>query len=174
MSPKKQGLNTICTHSGSLEDSVFKGVVSPLYMSTSYDFMEVDTKRYPRYFNTPNQEFLSKKIAALEHAEAALIFGSGMAAISATLLTFLKSGDHAVIQNDIYGGTRNFIVSHFKNYGIQYSFTRDLSAEAFEECIQENTTLIYIETPSNPLLKLVDIFAIAKLAKSRHSIYFRY
>ncbi len=75
--------------------------------------MEVDTKRYPRYFNTPNQEYLSKKIAALEHAEAALIFGSGMAAISATLLTFLKSGDHAVIQNDIYGGTRNFIESHF-------------------------------------------------------------
>ena len=170
MSSNKSGLNTICTHTGAIEDKTFQGSVSPLYMSTSYDFMGVDSKRYPRYFNTPNQEHLSKKIAALEHAEAALIFGSGMAAISATLLTFLKSGDHAVIQNDIYGGTRNFIVSHFKNYGIQYSFTRDLSAEAFEECIQENTTLIYIETPSNPLLKLVDIFAIAKLAKSRQII----
>ena len=154
---------------GVLEDTTFKGAVSPLYMSTSYDFMDVDTKRYPRYFNTPNQESLSKKIAALEHAEAAMIFGSGMAAISSTMLTFLKSGDHAVIQNDIYGGTRSFIESHFKNYGIDYSFTKDLSSEAFEDCIQENTKLIYIETPSNPLLKLVDLFAIAKLAKS-HSI----
>ncbi len=166
MNSKKQGLNTICTHSGAIEDTVFKGSVSPLYMSTSFDFMDVDTKRYPRYFNTPNQEHLSKKIAALEHAEAALIFASGMAAISATLLTFLKSGDHAVIQNDIYGGTRNFIESHFKNYGIEYNFTKDLSSESFEACIQPNTKLIYVETPSNPLLKLVDLFAIAKLAKS--------
>jgi cystathionine beta-lyase len=170
MSSNKQGINTICTHSGAIEDTTFKGSVSPLYMSTSFDFMDVDTKRYPRYFNTPNQEYLSKKIAALEHAEAALIFGSGMAAISSTLLTFLKSGDHAVIQNDIYGGTRNFIESHFSNYGIEYSFTKDLSAQSFEDCIQPNTTLIYIETPSNPLLKLVDIFAIAKLAKSRQII----
>lgn len=170
MSSNKQGINTICTHSGAIEDATFKGSVSPLYMSTSFDFMDVETKRYPRYFNTPNQEYLSKKIAALEHAEAALIFGSGMAAISSTLLTFLKSGDHAVIQNDIYGGTRNFIESHFSNYGIEYSFTKDLSAQSFEDCIQSNTTLIYIETPSNPLLKLVDIFAIAKLAKSRQII----
>jgi cystathionine beta-lyase len=169
MSSNIKGINTICTHAGVLEDTTFKGAVSPLYMSTSYDFMDVDTKRYPRYFNTPNQESLSKKIAALEHAEAAMIFGSGMAAISSTMLTFLKSGDHAVIQNDIYGGTRSFIESHFKNYGIDYSFTKDLSSEAFEDCIQENTKLIYIETPSNPLLKLVDLFAIAKLAKS-HSI----
>ena len=99
-----------------------------------------------------------------------MIFGSGMAAISSTLLTFLKSGDHAVIQNDIYGGTRSFIESHFNNYGIEYSFTKDLSPESFEDCIKKNTKLIYIETPSNPLLKLVDIFAVAKLAKSHEII----
>ena len=68
MSSNKQGINTICTHSGAIEDATFKGSVSPLYMSTSFDFMDVETKRYPRYFNTPNQEYLSKKIAALEHA----------------------------------------------------------------------------------------------------------
>ena len=170
MNSHKQGLNTICTHTGSLEDNNFQGSVFPLYMSTSFNFMDIDIKRYPRYFNTPNQEHLSKKIAALEHAETALIFGSGMAAISATLLTFLKSGDHAVIQNDIYGGTRNFIESHFKSYGIEYSFTKGLSPESFKECIQSNTKLIYIETPSNPLLKLVDIFAIAKLAKNHQII----
>ena len=170
MSSNTKGVNTICTHEGALEDSVYKGAVSPLYMSTSYNFMDVDTKRYPRYFNTPNQEHLSRKIAALEHAEAALIFCSGMAAISSTLLTFLKSGDHAVIQNDIYGGTRNFIESHFNSYGIQYTFTKDLTSTSFEDCIQDNTKLIYIETPSNPLLKLVDIFAISKLAKSHQII----
>ena len=75
-----------------------------------------------------------------------------------------------MIQNDIYGGTRNFIESHFTNYGIEYSFTKDLSYKAFEDCIQSNTKLIYIETPSNPLIKLVDIFAIAKLAKNHKII----
>ena len=166
---KKRKLDTLCVHEGQLKDLVHKGSVSPLYMATAYAFDDVEVKRYPRYFNTPNQVGLAKKIAALEGAEQGLIFGSGMAAISSTLLTFLKSGDHAVIQNDIYGGTRSFIESHFKSYGIDYSFTKDLSLEAFEHCIQENTKLIYIETPSNPLLKLVDLFAIAKLAKS-HSI----
>ena len=170
MSLNTKGVNTICTHEGELKDHTYNGAVSPLYMSTSYDFLDVNTKRYPRYFNTPNQESLSKKVAALEHAESAMIFSSGMAAISSTLLTFLKSGDHAVVQNDIYGGTRSLIESHFKNYGIDYSFTKDLSVESFENCIQENTKLIYLETPSNPLLKLVDLFAVAKLAKSHNII----
>lgn len=170
MANDKLGLNTICTHVGDIADEQFKGAVSPIYLSSSYEFMDVDVKRYPRYFNTPNQEHLSKKIAALEHAEAAMIFGSGMAAISSTLLAFLKSGDHIVVQNDIYGGTRNFIVSHFKNYNIDYTFTKDLSASSFENAIKENTKLIYIETPSNPLLKLVNIFAISKLAKAHNII----
>ena len=83
------------------------------------------------------------------------------------MLTLLKSGDHAVIQNDIYGGTRNFIEAHFNSYGIAYTFTKDLSANSFEACVQDNTKLIYLESPSNPLLKLVDLFAVAKLAKSK-------
>lgn len=167
MSFKKKRLNTICTHVGETPDEQFKGSVSPIYLSSSYEFMDVDVKRYPRYFNTPNQEYLSKKIAALEHAEAAMIFGSGMAAISTTLLAFLKSGDHIVVQNDIYGGTRNLLEAHFENYNIQFTFTETLEINAFASCIQENTKLIYIETPSNPLLKLVDMEAIARLAKSR-------
>ena len=170
MKKKNLGINTICTHVGEIPDEQFKGAVSPMYLSSSYEFMDVDVKRYPRYFNTPNQEYLSKKIAALEHAEAAQIFGSGMAAISTVMLAFLKSGDHVVVQNDIYGGTRNLIEQHFKDYNIDYSFTKDLNISSFEACITPATKVIYIETPSNPLLKLVDIFAIAKLAKSRQII----
>ena len=161
------GVNTICTHTGAVEDLTFGGSVSPLYLSTSYEFIDKDSKRYPRYFNTPNQEFLSKKIAALEKSESAMIFSSGMAAISNVMLMVLKKGDHAIIQNDIYGGTRNFIESHFKSYGIEYTFTKDLKIKSFKECIKTNTKLIYIETPSNPMLKLVDIFSISQLAKSQ-------
>ncbi len=168
MENNKLGINTICTHVGETPDTQFKGAVSPMFLSTSYEFMDVDVKRYPRYFNTPNQEYLTKKIAALEHAEAAMIFGSGMAAISTVLLAFLKAGDHVVVQNDIYGGTRNLIEKHFENYNIAFTFTKDLKIASFAACIQPNTKLIYIETPSNPLLKLVDMEAVATLAKSEN------
>lgn len=165
MSTKKKGINTICTHEGEIHDEQFKGAISPLYMSTSYAFEDVDVKRYPRYFNTPNQVALSKKIAALEHAEAAMIFGSGMAAISTTLLAFLKSGDHIVLQKTLYGGTYNFVNEEFSKYGIEYSFTDGLDPKDFEAKIKENTKVLFVETPSNPLLTITDLNAIAKLAK---------
>lgn len=165
MSTKKKGINTICTHEGEIHDEQFKGAISPLYMSTSYAFEDVDVKRYPRYFNTPNQVALSKKIAALEHTEAAMIFGSGMAAISTTLLAFLKSGDHIVLQKTLYGGTYNFVNEEFSKYGIEYSFTDGLDPKDFEAKIKENTKVLFVETPSNPLLTITDLNAIAKLAK---------
>lgn len=163
----KASLKTICTHVGEIEDKRFKGAVSPIYMSTSYQFEGVDVKRYPRYFNTPNQEFLSIKIAALENAEAGLIFGSGMAAISTTFLAFLEAGDHVVLQNTLYGGTSNFIREEFPKYGIEFTFTKGLNISDFEAAIQPNTKLIHIETPSNPLLTITDMKAVAELAKSK-------
>lgn len=167
MKNKKLGLNTICTHVGEVKDEQFKGAVSPMYLSSSYEFLDVDVKRYPRYFNTPNQEFLAKKIAALEHTEDALIFGSGMAAISTMFLAFLQQGDHLVVQNTLYGGTVNFIKEEFPKYGIEYTFTSGYQAKDFEAAIQENTKLIHIETPSNPLMTVTDIKAVAKLGKSK-------
>lgn len=164
MNAHKKGLNTICTHVGELEDMQHRGAVSPLYMSTSYAYEDVAVKRYPRYFNTPNQEGLCKKIAALEHAEAALIFGSGMAAVSTALMSFLKAGDHVVLQQTLYGGTYNLVNEEFSKYGIEYSFAEGWSAEAFEHEIKENTKVIYIETPSNPLLTITDLKAVAAVA----------
>ena len=163
----KKGINTICTHIGSVEDERYKGAVSPLYMATSYAFEDIDEKRYPRYFNTPNQQALTKKIAALEHTEDALIFGSGMAAISHCLMAFLRAGDHIVLQQTLYGGTYNFATTQLEKYGITYAFTTGWEAKDFEEKIQSNTKVIYIETPSNPLLTITDLKAISALAKSK-------
>ena len=167
MSTNKKGMNTICTHVGELEDKEFKGAVSPLYMSTSYQFEDVDVKRYPRYYNTPNQEALCKKLAALEHTEAALIFGSGMAAISTALMTFLQQGDHVVLQQTIYGGTYHFAVSQLERFGIEYSFTNGWEVADFEREIKPNTKVLYLETPSNPLLTITDIKGVADLAKKK-------
>ena len=167
MTKYKLGLNTICTHIGELPDHQFKGSVSPIYMSTSYQFEDVEVKRYPRYFNTPNQEYLAKKLAALEHAESALVFGSGMAAISAMFLTFLKKGDHLVVQNTLYGGASNFIREEFPKYGIEFTFTNGFQVSDFEDAIKENTKVIHVESPSNPLLTITDIKGVVELAKSR-------
>ena len=167
MEDKIKGINTICTHVGEIHDEQFGGAVSPIYPSTSYEYIDAEVSRYPRYSNTPNQEYLCKKIAALEETESAMILGSGMAAISTTLLSLLDSGDHIVFQKDIYGGTRNLAEAQFDRYGIEYSFTEGLEVSDFEKEIKENTKIIYIESPSNPILKIVDIKAVAQLAKSR-------
>lgn len=165
MNKNKLGINTICTHAGELHDEKYKGAVSPLYMATSYAYEDVEVKRYPRYFNTPNQVALAQKMAALEHGEAALIFGSGMAAVSNALLAFLHKGSHVVLQNTLYGGTTNLIVEEFEKFGIEYSFAKDLKTQSFTAEIKENTKVIYIETPSNPLLSITDMKAVADLAK---------
>ncbi|NKI32086.1 trans-sulfuration enzyme family protein [Croceivirga thetidis] len=164
---KNIGINTICAHVGAVEDEQFRGAVSPLYMSSSYAFQDIDEKRYPRYFNTPNQQALSKKIAALEHTEAGMIFGSGMAAISHCLMAFLQAGDHVIFQQTLYGGTYNFATSQLEKYGISYSFTKGWQVEDFEKELRPNTKIIYIETPSNPLLTITDMSAVASLAKNK-------
>lgn len=167
---KNLGINTICTHVGEVEDQQFKGAISPLYMSSSYAYEDVDIKRYPRYFNTPNQEALCKKIARLEKCESALIFGSGMAAISTSLLAFLHKGDHIVLPQTLYGGTYNFIVEEFSKFGIEYSFAEGFSEKDFSDKIQSNTKVIFIETPSNPLMKITDLEMISRLAKDHDLI----
>jgi len=166
MNSKNLGLNTICTHVGEVEDKQFKGAISPLYMSSSYAFEDVEVKRYPRYFNTPNQQALCKKIAMLEKSENALIFGSGMAAVSTTMLALLHKGDHVVLPQTLYGGTYNFVVEEFHKFGIEYSFAEGFSKADFAEKIQSNTKVIFVETPSNPLMRITDLEMIARLAKN--------
>jgi len=167
---KSKKFSTKCVHEGEIKDTMYQGIVSPLFMSTTYPWYggeDAEKKPYPRYFNTPNQEFLSKKIAALENGEKALIFSSGMAAISTSIMANVKSGDHIIFQEDLYGGTRNFIKTEFDKYGIEYTFTKGLDSNHFSDEIKDNTVGIYIESPSNPLLKIVDLKAISSIANQK-------
>ncbi len=167
---KSKKFSTKCVHEGEIKDTMYQGIVSPLFMSTTYPWYggeDAEKKPYPRYFNTPNQEFLSKKIAALENGEKALIFTSGMAAISTSIMANVKSGDHIIFQEDLYGGTRNFIKTEFDKYGIEYTFTKGLDSNHFSDEIKDNTVGIYIESPSNPLLKIVDLKTISSIANQK-------
>ncbi|MEW6262630.1 MAG: aminotransferase class I/II-fold pyridoxal phosphate-dependent enzyme [Thermodesulfobacteriota bacterium] len=158
---------TRCVHSGGYLDEKVGGVTTPVYTSSSYRFSESGGEvLYPRYYNLPTQKAVADKMAALENGRTALVVSSGMAAISTTLVALLAAGDHAVIQNDVYGGTFHFL-SELSRLGIEYSLVRSQDVRDFAAAVRENTRLVYFETPTNPLLKVVDLRAMAELGRTK-------
>lgn len=124
---------------------------------------------YPRYFNTPNHRAVAEKLAMLENAEEGLIFSSGMAAILTSIFAMMKSGDHAIFQNDLYGGTHSAVAIELPRYGMTYSMVDGADPCNFEKAIRPETRVIYIETPSNPTLKITNIKAVTDIAR-KHGI----
>jgi cystathionine beta-lyase len=156
--------STLCIHAGTHLDAATGGACSPICTSTAYAFPNSTNENiYPRYFNTPNQRVINRKLAALERGEDALVFGSGMAAISTMLFAQLKPGDHAAFQADLYGGTHQLVTKELVRFGVEVSFCR--TAEEFAAALRPETRLIYVESPSNPLLRCVDLAAVAKVAR---------
>lgn len=149
-------------------------LVEPIIPAVAYAFPDSDTAAkvvsgikegvyYGRYGN-PTLFTLEEKIASLEGGEAALGVSSGMAAISTALMAFLSQGDHIVITKDLYGGTYNFLINIADRYGIEYDFVDCQRLDEIESRITSNTKAIYIETPSNPLLTILDIQKIAEIS----------
>ena len=161
-------IGTKCVHSGNIVDDKFHGSISPIYPATTYDYRKTDT--YPRYFNTPNQLALSKKISDLESAEDSILFGSGLGAVSSTMFSFLKSGDHVILHDSIYGGTINLVNTEFKKFNIDFTYIDINDVDLLKSTIKKNTRIIYFETPTNPLLQIVDISLISSLAKENNII----
>ena len=160
---------TICVHEGEKPDD-YTGINTPIFTSTSYRYLNSDERLYPRYFNTPNQEVLVDKLSKLENAETGLIFSSGMAAISTTLLCLLNKGDHIIFQKGLYGGTIHFIMEDLNRFGISYTLLNDNNVMSLREALKENTKVIYIESPSNPLLSVVDLNEVSELCRSENII----
>ncbi|HYF67876.1 MAG TPA: PLP-dependent aspartate aminotransferase family protein [Ohtaekwangia sp.] len=157
---------TQSVHAGSEGDTQYKGMVTPIFPSSAYDYENTPNGTlYPRYFNTPNQIAVVKKMAALENAEDGVVFSSGMAAILTSLFAVLRQGDHAIFQNDLYGGTYHAVVNEMPRYGIEYTFVNGSTPDEVKNAIKSNTRVIYIETPSNPTLKITNLKAVAEIAK---------
>jgi len=157
---------TLCIHAGTHHDPSTGGACSPIYTSTAFAFPNASGENiYPRYFNVPNQQVIHHKLAALEQGSDAIVFGSGMAAISTLLFAHLKPGDHAVFQADLYGGTHRLVVGELIRFNIEVSFARD--ADEAAKALRHNTRLMYLETPSNPLLRCIDLVEVAALARAQ-------
>jgi cystathionine beta-lyase len=157
---------TQTVHAGIRRDKNMGGLNTPLLASSAIEYLDDSEVRYPRYFNTLNHDVVAEKMNALEQAEAGLVTSSGMAAISSVLFGLLKSGDHVVFTEGLYGGTHALIVNELKRFGISYSFTAP-DAQSIAAASGPDTCMIYLESPSNPLLSVVDLAAVATFAKAR-------
>ncbi|KQY94764.1 methionine gamma-lyase [Paenibacillus sp. Root52] len=169
--------DTKVVHVGYQPDKCTGAVSQPIVPAVAYAFPNADAAAavvsgqmegtfYGRYGN-PTTRTLELKIAELESGEDAIALSSGMAAISSALLAFLQHGDHVVVTKDIYGGTYNFVTQMGSRFGISHDFVDCTNLEALELSIRENTKAIYVETPSNPLLTILDLKQIAMIANAR-------
>ncbi len=168
---KKKHFETTAVHTGVMKDTSFNSVTTPIYPSSTFFFDEIEKNKgydYTRSGN-PTRTALSENLAALEGGKYAWSTCTGMAAEAALLFLFQK-GDHIVAANDIYGGSYRLFTEGFKNFGLEFSFVEMGDAENVRKAIQPNTKGVWIETPSNPLLNIVDIEAVTAIAKENNLI----
>lgn len=161
--------NTRSIHAGRKPDPI-TGAISPTICQTStFTFDEFNKPGDYDYSRTgnPTRNALEDALANLEGGNKGFCFSSGMAAV-ATAIHLLKSGDHAVVGDDIYGGTHRLFSEIMTKYGIEFTFTRLDCQENLEAAIQPNTKMIWVETPSNPLLNITDLEMVSKIAKERN------
>jgi len=157
---------TQAVRAGTRHEKNMGGLNTPLFSSSAIEYLDDSEVRYPRYFNLLNHDVVAEKMSALEGAEAGVVTSSGMAAISSILFGLLGNGDHVVFTEGLYGGTHALISSELERVGISYSFAAT-NIEAIEECTTADTRMIFLESPGNPLLTVVDLASVAAFARSR-------
>jgi methionine-gamma-lyase len=166
---------TKSVHAGEETSKHYGAISVPIYNSSLFAFSDADEgaaiHNYQKegYFysrlGNPTQEALERAVAELEQGEAALAFASGMAAVTAAILTFVKSGDHIVAPDSHYSTTGSFLSYLEENFGVLTTYVDATRAENYAEAIRENTKVFYLETPSNPTLKITDVAEVARIAQ---------
>ncbi len=165
------GFSTKQIHEGVTPDPLTGSILTPIYQTTTYVQDSVDEYlakgySYSRSAN-PTVRALENKLTALEGGADTTCFGTGMAAINALFLTFLNTGDHAIISDVIYGGTYRLATTIFNRFGVEFSCVDTSDASAVSAAVKDNTKLILTKTPANPTLKLTDVAAVSEVAKEK-------
>lgn len=162
--------NTKAIHGGQKPDPAYGAVMPPIYQTTTYVQTSPGEHKgyaYSRSHN-PTRNALENAFASIENGNFGLAFGSGLAAIDA-ILKLLKSGDEVISTNDLYGGTYRLFTKIFENFGIKFHFVGMENVSNIENYVNANTKLIWVETPTNPMLNIIDIKATAVIAK-KHNV----
>ncbi len=176
MKPHKQRQETEAVRGGANLGKKLGPLSTPIYQTATFEATDNEEMLqvtptdhfYTRYGN-PTNSAAERAIAELEGADGALLFTTGMTAITSTLLTFLKSGDHIVAQRDIYGGTTKLLSTWLPKFGIETTFVDTTEYSQHEQAIRPNTKLLYLESPTNPTARIVDLKRIAGVAQ-KHGI----
>ncbi|MGB0851512.1 MAG: cystathionine gamma-synthase [Bacteroidia bacterium] len=158
---------TKAIHAGIAPDESTGAIMTPIFQTSTYVQEEIGTHKGFAYSRTsnPTRQTLESNIAALENGKFGACFGSGMAAIDC-LLKILKPGDEVISTNDLYGGSYRIFTSVFAHYGIKFHFVDMMEASSVLSVVNENTKLLWVETPTNPMMNIIDIQAIADISKS--------
>ncbi len=166
-------IDTKLIHAGEPNPLIQGAVSIPIFQSSTFEYGGQESYhdlRYIRLNNTPNHVALHEKLAALENGEAAVVSGSGMAAISTTLLALLSAGDHFLAQDCLYGGTHDLITKDLPAYGISSDFICGRDPEAWKKLLRPNTKAVYVESITNPLMQVANLTSIVEFAKE-HRLY---
>ncbi|GAA5021729.1 cystathionine beta-lyase [Marivirga lumbricoides] len=166
---KDHRFGTKAIHAGVMPDPATGAIMTPIYQTSTYVQSAPGVHKgfeYSRSQN-PTRQALERSIAALENAEYGFCFGSGLAAIDAILKT-LKPGDEVISTNDLYGGSYRIFTRIFEDFGIHFHFINMSDIEVLEKHITDKTKLIWVETPTNPMMNIIDISGAAKIAKAHN------
>jgi cystathionine gamma-lyase/cystathionine beta-lyase/cystathionine gamma-lyase/homocysteine desulfhydrase len=160
--------DTICIHAGQTPDPSTGAIVTPIYQTSTYVQEALGRHKGYEYGRTqnPTRAALEGNIAAIENGRAAFAFASGMAATAATM-RLLQSGDHVVVTDNTYGGTYRFFERVLRRYGLDFTYVDTSNVAAIEQAIRPSTKLLFLETPTNPTLRLTDLRAACDAARAR-------
>jgi len=160
---------TLAIHAGERPEVTFGAISVPIYQTSTFAFETVGKTRGYDYSRTanPTRKVLEDTIAQLEGGKAGFAFATGMAA-EATVMHLLKAGDHIISGDDVYGGTYRLFQDVMRDFGLEFTFLRLDDRQKIEAAIKPNTRMLWLETPSNPLLNIVDVEMVAEVAKKHH------
>jgi cystathionine beta-lyase/cystathionine gamma-synthase len=162
------GIATDAIHAGVRPDPTTGAIMTPIYQTSTYAYEGLGRDKgydYARSIN-PTRSALEESLRALEEGCAAYAFASGMAAIMA-VMSLLRSGDHVVVSDNVYGGTYRLFAQVLENFGLSFTYVDTSALDRLEKAIRPNTRMVYVETPTNPIMTLTDIGAAAKLCRDR-------
>jgi cystathionine beta-lyase/cystathionine gamma-synthase len=165
---KRAGFATRAIHDGQAPDELTGAVNVPIYLTSTYQQEEIGKNKGHEYarLTNPTRDALEESLCSLEGGTSAHVFGSGMAAITA-LCTMMKSGDHVVCSDNVYGGTGRLFDKVLTNYGLTFTYVDTSVAENVAAAITPATKLVHIETPTNPMMSLTDIGAVARICHAK-------
>src|SRR5918993_2657378 len=167
--PDAARFSTICIHAGQAPDPSTGAIITPIFQTSTYVQEEVGKHKGYEYARTqnPTRFALEQNIAAIEGGKAAYAFASGMAAIGA-IATMLHSGDHVVVTDNTYGGTFRLFDKVLTRYQLTFSYVDTSKLEEIERAIRPETKMLFVETPTNPVMRLTDLRRCAEIARAKN------